>query len=284
MSLSYFFPIILATGITITFLTISRKHKFWLAVWCYYVLTLLPVLGIIQVGGQAMADRYTYLPSLGPFLIAGAITSAVYEKVTPFKRWISILRTGGIVAAIAVAGSLSYLTIQQIGIWKDGLSLWDYVIEKEPLQVPHAYNNRGAILLGKGLISEATEHFQIAIKLEPGYADAYNNLCLAFKSKGLYGKAIEQCRTAIGLKPDYAEAHNNLGVAYKAEGLVDKAMEQYRIALSLRPDYAEALFNLGIVCLDRGDLETARWAFEAGLKLRPDDYKARQVFNRIISR
>lgn len=282
-SSAYLLPVLLVAVITIICIR-TKKHGIWLAVWSYYVITLTPVLGIIQVGGQSMADRYTYLPSLGPFLITGFMSGMFYEKIANLTRWGTVLKLCCIFAAGAALFFMSLITVRQIGVWKDGLVLWGYAIEKEPLSDPYAYNNRGFILMGKGSLDEATEHFEIAIRLDPGYADAYNNLCLAYKSKGLYNKAIEQCRTAIGIKPDYAEAHNNLGVVYKLEGLDDKAVEQYRIALRLKPDYAEALFNLGIVYLDRGDLETARRAFEEGLKLRPDDYKAREVLNSISNK
>ncbi|MCL5022521.1 MAG: tetratricopeptide repeat protein [Nitrospirae bacterium] len=281
-SFGYLFALFLFVAITVICFTVARKYKLWLSVWSYYLITLFPVLGIIQVGSQAMADRYAYLPSLGPFLVAGLVAARIYKNAAALKQWKSTLRMAGIAAAVAVMVALSYGTLRQIGIWKNGLALWNYVIEEEPLKVPHAYNNRGFILLGKGLIDEAAEQFRIAISLDPGYADAYNNLCLAYKSKGLFASAIEQCRTAVGLKPDYAEAHNNLGVAYKSEGLSEQAMEQYRTALTLKPDYAEAYFNLGIIYLERGDRDMARRSFESGLRIKPDDYKAQQVLNYLI--
>ena len=283
-SSEYLIAAVAVAGVTVYLLALPRKRKLWPAAWGYYVVTLLPVLGIVQVGGQAMADRYTYLPSLAPFLIAGVLASQLYIKGMPPGKWKLVRQTGSALAGVAVVVSLACVTVLQISIWRNDLSLWTYLIEHEPLQVPHAYNNRGFTLLKNGAITQAIEDFQIAVRLDPTNWEPHNNLCLAYKSKGLYGNAKEQCQTAITLRPDYAEAHNNLGVVYSKEGRYDQAVEEYRKALKLKPDYAEAFFNLGIVYKEIGDRDMARRSFEAGLKIKPDDYKAQQVLNDIMSR
>ncbi len=284
LSLTYLLPVALVTGITIGCLILARKQKLWSAAWGYYVVTLLPVLGIIQVGGQSMADRYTYLPSLGPFLLAGLIAAGAYEKAASLKKGRLPLRMGSIIAASAVLCSITYITVQQVGIWKNGQTFWEYVIEKEPLKVPHAYNNLGYALLEKGQTEEAARLFETAISLAPAYAEAHNNLCIAYKAKGLYDKALEECLAAVRLSPNDPVNHNNLGIVYKHKGLYDKALEQHQIAINLKPDYAAAYFNLGNIYLEKGDMYMARRSFEAGLRIRPDDEKARQVLNNIISK
>ncbi|MFZ2199021.1 MAG: tetratricopeptide repeat protein, partial [Thermodesulfovibrionales bacterium] len=283
-SSEYLLAAVAVVAVTFFLLALSRKLKLWAAAWAFYVITLTPVLGIVQVGGQAMADRYTYLPSLAPFLIAGVLVSQLHRKGMPHGKWKIIRQTGSILAGLAVVFSLACLTVIQIRIWKDDLTLWTYLIEHEPLQVPHAYNNRGFTLLKNGSIEQAIEDFQVAVRLDPTNWEPHNNLCLAYKSKGLYENAKEQCQTAITLRPDYAEAHNNLGVVYSREGMYDQAVEEYRKALKLKPDYAEALFNLGIIYVEKGDRDMAREAFEAGLRIRPGDEKARRVLNSINSR
>jgi tetratricopeptide (TPR) repeat protein len=279
-SFEYLIPMFLAAGITLACITVARKDKLWLSAWLYYLITLIPVIGIIQVGGQAMADRYAYLPSIGPFLVAGIMTYWIYNRAA--SRQLGFLsKAVGIPAVAFVLVFMPYATVKQIGIWKNGQTLWSYVIEKEPLNVPRAYNNLGYIFLREGHIESAISIFRTAIDQDPAYAHARNNLCIAYKSIGLYEEAVEQCRAAIGLKPDYAEAYNNLGVSYKYLGLPDEAIEQYMKALSLNPDYAEAFFNLGIAYLDKGDRGKARSAFISGLKIKPDDAKARQVLDSI---
>ena len=284
LSLEYLSVIVLTAVITITCIVMIKKQKLLLSVWIYYVVTLVPVLGIVQVGGQSMADRYTYLPCLGPFLIAGMIIAGIYGKVGTSGKDNAFLKTGSLAIVSILLAVMSYATLRQIGIWKDGITLWNYVIEKEPLKVPRAYINAGFALLDKGRTDEAIVFLQTAIHLDPANANAHHNLGVAYKSKGLYNKAIEQFLAALSLKPDDPETHNNLGVAYKYQGLYDMAIEQHRIALRLKPDYAEAHFNLGIIYLDSGDVDKARNEFEAGLKLKPDDQKARQVLNGLIAR
>lgn len=209
----YIIPVVLVTGISMFCVSIAAKQRVWLSVWGYYVVTLIPVLGIVQVGGQSMADRYTYLPSLGPFLLAGLSAAWVFQKVNaPGKRGFFITLVFSFTAVVAFV-SLSYLTSKQIRIWNNSINLWSYVITKEPERVPLAYNNLGIVLEERGRSDEAIACF----------------------------------RKALILDPYYAKAHNNLGNAYYRRGLLDDAIREYRIALSLKPDYQDALDNLSVV-------------------------------------
>jgi tetratricopeptide (TPR) repeat protein len=280
-SLEFLSAVVLVMGITAVSMAVAGKRKLWLAVWSYYVVTLIPVLGLVQVGGQAMADRYTYLPGLGPFLIAGLITAGVHGKIRPAENSAIPFRRGSIMAAFFLLVLMSYSTFLQIGLWKDGITLWNYVIEKEPLKIPRAYINAGFALMDKGRMDEALEYLQIAVRLAPDNANAHHNLGVVYTQKGRYDDAIEQFRAALRLKPDDPETHNNLGVAYRYKGMYGEAIEHHRRALRLKPDYAEAHFNLAISYLDRGETNQAKKELEAGLQLKPDDYKARQVLNEI---
>ncbi len=243
VSLEYILPLVLTAGITITCLALAGKHKLWLAVWGYYVITLLPVLGIIQVGSQAMADRYTYLPGIGPFFLLGLSVSELYKRMSALNRWGEFLKRFCLALAIALLVSLSYATAAQIGVWKNSIVFWNYIMQKETLRVPAPYYNLGN----------------------------------AYFSKGLTDSAIEQYQIAINLKPEHAGAHNNLGVAYKTKGLTDRAIEQYQIAVSLKPDFADAHYNLGLLYLNTGSIDMARTEFERVLEIEPDNYSARQL-------
>ena len=185
LSLEYFSPMVLVTGITIFCVFFLKKQKLWLSVWGYYVITLLPVLGIVQVGSQSLADRYTYLPSIGPFLIIGVITAKVYEKVKALNRRRVISRIAGLFIALAMLILMSYDTVGQIGIWKDSTVLWNYVIEKEPEKVPVAHNNLGNVYSSKGLHDMAIEQYQIALRLKPDFAEAHFNLGLIYLNTAL---------------------------------------------------------------------------------------------------
>ena len=252
----------------------KKNRRVYLAVWVYYIVSLLPTLGIIQVGKTAGADRYTYLPSIGPFLVMGLIAAATYEKVANLKQWRLPLKMASVVIAVTALISISYITIQQIGVWKDSLVFWNYVIEKEPGRVPGAYYNLGVEYQSGDLFDKAIEQFQTALSLKPGYTEAHYNLGITYQSKGLLDMAIQQYRTALSLKPDDMEVHNNLGVAYQSKGLFDMAIQQYRTALSLKPDNVETHYNLGNAYYSKGLFDMAIQQYQTALRLKPDYAKA----------
>ncbi len=196
-----------------------------------------------------MADRHTYLPSLGLFFIIGLGAAKLYEKAKLLKRWRAISHMASLFVALIMLASRSYATIKQIGIWKDSTVFWDYVADKSPSS-PLAHNNLGNVYL----------------------------------SEDLFDMAIEQYRTALILKTNYAAAHYNLGNAYASKGIFDMAIEQYQNALVQNPNNAEAHYNLGLIYLNNGSQDRARVEFELGLKIKPDDYKARQILTSIMSK
>jgi protein O-mannosyl-transferase len=209
---------LLVTGITAACVFLMRKQKFWLSTWGYYVITLMPVLGIVQVGNQSMADRYTYLPSLGPFLIAGAGAAWFFEKVFRDARQGLLIRGVSVIVGLLLVVCLSYLTLSQVAIWKDSLGLWTYVIEKEPEKVPLAYNNRGMVFSRAGKFDQAIADFDRAVAIDPEYAKAYYNRGLAYDKMGELNKAIADYRKTISLDPVYYEAYYYLDQALKKSG------------------------------------------------------------------
>jgi tetratricopeptide (TPR) repeat protein len=168
----------------------------WLSLWGYYLVTLLPVLGIVQVGRQSMADRYTYLPSIAPFLISGLLVAWIYRKVYTSGRSIKLTC---ITPVICLVIFMSFLTYKQIGIWNNSVAFWSYVISKEP-EVPFAYYGRGLAYYGMGRTDKALEDYDKAIALDPFYSKAYATRGFVFEKIGQEEKAMADYDKAIALE------------------------------------------------------------------------------------
>ena len=278
-SAEYLLSIILVSGITAACIVMAKKQKLWLAVWGYYVITLLPVIGIIQVGAQVMADRYTYLPSLGPFILISLIAAWLWKKSV---RWRSSWAGLVIVAAILIVGFLSFLTYKQMAIWKDSLNLWSYAAGRAP-EDPRIHSNLGFVYYSSNMPDKALEQYMIAIKLRPDYAEVYNKLGAIYQDRNMPDKAIEQYLIAIKLKPEYIDAHSNLAIIYQERNMPDKAINELQTVIRLKPDQAAAHLNLGTLYYKMGQMENARRELITALKITPNDPQAQQ-FLREISR
>jgi tetratricopeptide (TPR) repeat protein len=227
----------------------------------------------LQVGNQAAADRYTYLPGLGPFLIIGMGVSFMRDRIlknytAAYKKVIVYL------PLILIFVLLSSSTIRQQEIWKNGVSLWEYVVEKSPEDAV-AHNNLANAY--KNNHDLAIKHYLIALtKVKPDkrmsgyYAEIYYNLAASYKSKGQPDKALLYYEKAVKIKPDAVDAYNNMGVIYFEAGLTDRAIDYYNTALDLKPDYVNAYFNLGEAYFTKGLADESIKHYRAFLKHRPD--------------
>jgi len=252
----YLGALLLLLAITsVLFITLKRSRP-WLALWACYIVTLLPVLGLVQVGGQAMADRYAYFSSLGPFLAISLVAVWSLRNFDVLKgRRLSSRVIGGC-AAILVSALLSFLTIRQIGVWSGSVELWNYVIKQEP-ETALAYNNRGQAFLEKGELDDALADFNKVIALNQSYETAYNNRGIILSKTGQLDKAMEDFDRAIALNPSYDEAYNQKGIIFGEKEQFDKAIDNFNRAIDLNPFHSRAYFNRGYVYLKRGDVESA---------------------------
>jgi tetratricopeptide (TPR) repeat protein len=277
-SMEYIMPAILVAGITVICILVARKHKLWPAVWGYYVLTLSPVLGFIQVGGQSMADRYTYLPSLGPFFLAGLFVAWVYDKVTALQKGSLRIKLAFTTAGAAIIISLAYLTFVQTGIWSNAVGLWSYVIQKEPEKVPFVYYNRGVAFFRAGQMDRAIEDYSRAIALDPSYSKAYVNRGFVFEKISRSDKAIADYDKAVMLNPLDAQTFNNRGAIFEKAGELDKAIADYDKVIELTPGEAQSYNNRGVVFERMGLYDKAIADYDRAIALNPSN--ADVYFNR----
>jgi tetratricopeptide (TPR) repeat protein len=264
-TVEYIGSFILLIVVTSFCLRSVKRGKLFSAVWLYYLVTLIPVIGIVRVGLQAAADRYTYLPSLGPFLLAGLVIGASFERFT--KRH---FQTAIIAILVVLSGILANKTIKQMAIWKDSITLWSYEINHFSDRVALVHNKLGDAYSNKGRTDEAIEEFKEAIRLQPYFEMAHNNLGLAYRKQGRIDEAIEEFKLALKLKPDNPKAHNNLGVVYFKQSRIEEAIEEFKEALRLNPDHAKAHDNLGAAYRNQGRIEEAIEEHKKAIILQPD--------------
>jgi tetratricopeptide (TPR) repeat protein len=240
-----------------------RRYPVLLVGWLWFVGALVPVIGLVQVGDQAMADRYTYIPSVGVLIMT---IWGAYELTRRWRHHATVLSLAGVAAVVLCVA----LTRQQLGYWQDSETLFRYTL-KVTQNNYIAHESLGNAVLEKGQTEEAIRQFQEAILCKPDYAIAHNNLGKAFLNNGRTEEAIRQFQEAIQYKPDYAEAHNNLGAAFGEKGQIDEAISQYQEAIRLNPNDADAFSNLGVALVGTGRTDEAISQYQAAIRLKPND-------------
>ncbi len=297
------------TGLTWAACRLRRRP--YLAIgWLWYLGLLVPVIGLVKIGGQAMADRYTYLPLTGLFIVlvwgAGDLAGRVAGG------W-----AGVAVPAVAVILALARVTYVQTAFWKDSVTLFRRNLDVTGKGNFVALNNLGTILAQEGRMDEAIPVFRLLLDVKPDFAPGYYNMALAMSLKkripealiyyeqalkrnpgyeeALYNlaglmaelgrddQAVRYYRKALQVNPANARARNNLGIVLAKNGLREQAVREYRDALKLHPFDAEIHNNLGLVLSDMGLAGEAADSFRAALKLKPDYAAARLNLERVLA-
>jgi tetratricopeptide (TPR) repeat protein len=249
-------------GITVLLIMQRRRYPFLPMGWLWYVGTLVPMIGLVQAGRVAMADRFTYVPSLGVLILA---IWGVNELACRWRHRVIVLSVAGCVASILCLG----MTRQQLGYWRDSETLFQHAIEvTEDNYI--ASNGLGLALDKKGQPDEAINQYQEAIRLKPDFAEAHNNLGAVLDEIGHTDEAVNQIQEAIRLKPDYANAHHNLGIALLKQDRIDEAINQFQEVIRLKPDNAEAHNYLGNALGRKAQIVEAINQFQEAIHLQPD--------------
>jgi len=223
------------------------KRKPYLSVgWLWFLGTLVPVTGLVQVGlWPAMADRWAYVPLIGLFIM---IAWGVCDLVARWSRKKTVLAS----LSLAILLVLMILSWTQVRYWKNSIALFEHALNVTMNNVP-AHNNLGKSLAKRGEIAEAIIHFSEALRIKPRYAKAHYNLGLAFANQDRTTEAIIHFSEALRIKPGLAEAHHNLGVALMRKGKIVDAIAHFREALIIRPDFSSAHSNLKIALELKGE-------------------------------
>jgi len=223
----------------------SKKSPYLFTGWFWYIGTLVPVIGILQVGAQAMADRYTYLPLVGIFFM---VAWGVPELLKKWPHRTKILP----ICCILCILCLSVVTWSQVGFWRNNFTLYQHA-----LNVTHdnwlVLMNRGSAYAVIKNYKQAIEDFNRAIEINPLYAEAYNNRGNAYTDLDHHKKAIEDFNRAIDIKPSFAGTYGNRGNAYIALGNTEQAIEDFSRAIAIKPDDVSFYIQRGVVYLNKGD-------------------------------
>ena len=254
--------LLLLVSVLIVVVMWRRRRPYLLVGWLWYLGMLVPVIGLVQVGSQTRADRYMYLPLVGPSLALAWATMELAGN-SLVRRWLCGT------AWLLVLVSLTGLAWQQASTWRDSESLWTHTLSVTTRNAP-AHNNLGVALVGCGQVDSAIAHFQKSLEIKPDYTEAHNNLGLALAGRGQVDSAIVHYQKALEIKPDFAQAHYNLGLALAGCGQVDSAIAHYQKALEIKPDYAQAHNNLGLALAGRGQVDSAIAHYQKALKNNPD--------------
>jgi protein O-mannosyl-transferase len=283
-------------AISILVILCGRGRKYLPAGWFWFLMTLVPVIGLVQVGKQAFADRYTYIPYIGLFI---AVAWGAPELLARWRQAKTALAAVAVVALVAMAA----VTWRQAGYWRDGLTLFTHAIEVAPdgdaswvnlgyakgkqgrwreaivdyshaiqLAPTHAaaWYNRGIDYARLGCTTEAIADFQQAVRIKPDYAAAYSSLGSIYVGLHRWQEAIDACKMAVEADHDYAEGYYHMGMAYDGLGRTQDAIDAYRRAIATPADCSEAHNNLANILVLQGKYEESLFHYRQAMRLQPD--------------
>ena len=293
-------------AVTVLVIRAFPRRPYLAVGWLWYVVTLLPVIGLVQAGAQARADRFTYIPMIG---VSIALVWGAEEALAAWPR-IRLALAGTVCAACLV------LTWLQIGYWRDSILLYRHAIDvntdnyvarfnlasvleargnsaealaqlRETVRIrPYfatAHAELGQVLAQRGQPQEALAELQAAVTLKPDSADAHFRLGSVLGTLGRSADAAAEFSQVVRLQPENADAHYNLAIALAQQDSLPEAVREFTVTARLRPDDAEARFNLGIVLARLGRLNEAIVQLSDAVRIKPDFAEARQALDDAIS-
>jgi tetratricopeptide (TPR) repeat protein len=295
-------------GISVLAIRSVRKYPWFLVGWLWYLITLLPVIGLIQVGRQSMADRYTYLPLIGVFILMAWSIEIIARKSRAG-------RNAATTFVVALLIACSALTWMQIGYWKNSVTLFSHAAETIPDNYI-AYEGLGRAFAQEGMLDDACSQHEKSLSIEPRYGRALIGMSSVLTREGRLEDALSYAEKALRVSPDSPEAHFNIanvlmkqnrdrealihyaeglrhdldnakihfimGAILGGEGKLDESITHLTEALRINPYYAEAHYALGIALLRQGKFDDSIGHLTEALRLKPDFARARRSLNEAI--
>jgi tetratricopeptide (TPR) repeat protein len=274
--------------ISVVVLMRTRSQGYLLFGWFMFLGTLTPVIGLVAMSRESMADRYTYIPSIGLFVavvwavadLANSfhairisqistnkqVKSSLFSPLPPVRSRVSVFIL--IPLSFCILGACARLSYVQIGHWRDTLTLWNYCLRVDP-NIAVARYNLGHYLMEQGRVDEAIKQFEKTLEIRPGDSGAENNLGVAFAGKGRWDEALVHFQRAVGLEPDSADFHNSLALVLLQKGKADEAGVQFQRTLEIRPVDPVAHSYLGHILFRKGRSREAILHYEAALVTQP---------------
>ncbi len=248
-------------AVTGTVIMAAKRFPYLFVGWLWYAATLVPVIGLVQVGGQARADRYAYVPLTGLFIMAAWGISELLGRWRYRKQALAA-------SSVLTLSSFFIITWIQVGYWKDDFTLFNHALDVTNNNYC-AYYNRGNAYKIIGNYERAILDYDNAITIYPQYADAYNNRGNAYTKLRNYEQAVNDYNTAIRFAPQYADAYNNRGFAYRRLGNYFQAIDDFSVVIDLNPEYAVAYYGRGNSYYNIGNLRQAISDYDKAIGIDP---------------
>ena len=296
-------------GISALVARLGRRYPYLVVGWLWYIVSLLPVIGIVQVGAQSSADRYTYVPLIGLFFV---IAWGVPDALRAWSGRVFALRA----MSAAIVVTCTVLAFRQVQHWRNSLSLWQHAVDATPDSY-FAHTSLGYVFWKSGRLDDAIAQYNESLRLRSDFAETHNNIGVALAQKGQLSAALPEFSEAIRQKPSFTAARDNLtattarlrtldgdlaryaddvrnrpndlvarnefGAALAAQGRIDEAIEQFAAALRIDSTQADVHYNLGMMLARKGRTSDALEAFEATLRHNPNHDAARHAVSALMS-
>jgi protein O-mannosyl-transferase len=265
-------------AVTAAAIVCRSQRPYLLTGWLWYLVMLVPVIGLVQVGEQGYADRYTYLPHVGLFMVIVWFAG----DVATVRRSRARLAVTSAIAVLIILG-LAWVAFVQTSYWRNSETLWTHALEVTS-DNDVAHNNLGYLCADRGDMDKAISHFESAARIRSGKRDPHYDLASAFVQmnlgdvlarKGRSDEAMVHYQEAIRLQPNYGDAYYNRGSVLFAQGRIDEAIADWEKALQIQPNDADAHTGLGNALLQKGSLREAIAHYETALALAPEDPHSR---------